>query len=132
MTIQDEIAKTQRRIEQLRFQLAVEEQLLERLSAINCDIEANPITADRPTVKGSVASHIIAVLRSSHGPMDVDDITEALRRRGVSTDAKTGLKPLVGSAISRRKDIFVRVKRGVYDLSERQQKKPEETPLTGD
>jgi len=106
--------------ENVKFKLAVEEAVLSRLQAITETSGGNNGSAMK--VPGSLASYIEEAMVASGGPMTVTAITEYLEKAGVSTESPDGLKPSVASALSRRKDLFVRVGKGEYDLVTRQKK----------
>lgn len=124
-SIAEQIRQCEEKIQQLRsaadrikFDLAVEEAVLIRLRTIN---EAMSVNSDTPTkIPGSVASRIEGLFVSTGGPMNVNSITEALEKAGVSSESTEGLKPTVAAALSRRKDLFVRVGKGEWDLASRQ------------
>ena len=48
-----------------------------------------------------------------------EELLAELERKGVSTKAKAGLKGTVAAVLSKRKDLFVRVGTGLYDLKSR-------------
>jgi hypothetical protein len=126
-SIADQIRQCESKIRELRntservkFDLAVEEAVLSRLQAVGETLDSNNGGSVR--VPGSLAGRIEEALIASAGPMTVNAITEALEKAGVSTESPDGLKPSVASALSRRKDLFVRVGKGEYDLVSRQKK----------
>lgn len=68
--------------------------------------------------KGSVTDHIVALLRETGKPMRAAEIASALESRGVTTTSPKGLLPGVLSTLTRRKNTFEKVERGVYKLNE--------------
>lgn len=78
--------------------------------------------ADRNSKKivvpiGSLAGKIAHVLQEADKPMRARDIARILHAAGVKTDSAKGLLPMVLSALVRRKDLFVKVSRGVYTVA---------------
>ncbi len=123
--LESEIRAATKRIENLRFEIAVEEAVLDRLQrAAKPDTDtqkpgtgqhkpAGPIAALR---EGSLASEMVTVLMESGDPMRARQFADALKRRGVTTTSKHGLKFMVGIALQRRDDLFERVRPGLYGL----------------
>lgn len=68
-------------------------------------------------VPGSLVDQISALLREHGKSMRACDIARALQSRGVTTTSKNGLLPMVLSALSRRKQLFRKIKRGTYKLA---------------
>lgn len=69
---------------------------------------------------GSIADRAIAVLRRSGRPMRLAEIEHELAHMGVTSKSERGLRPVIVSAITRRKDEVVRVAHGIYALKEQQ------------
>jgi aspartokinase len=115
---EDKIRNLHAEAERLKFRLAVEEEVLSRLEMVRESIGGNGSNSAK--APGSLASRIEEALLASGKPMSVSEITMALERAGVTSESPDGLKPSVASAISRRKDLFVRVGKGSHDLAARQ------------
>jgi hypothetical protein len=119
--IAEEIRKIESRIFDLKSKLLIEEKVLARLKAIQspnrATIENNGVKAFR---RGSVASHIEAVFKEAKKVMSIQEITTALEQRGVTSDSKTGLQPMVASVLSKNTNTFVKVGRGIYALKVQQ------------
>jgi len=121
MSIKDEIAQVEKKIKELEYQLSVQRDVLHHLKA--CDTKRRRSSRKTASVAprvGSLAANIKKVLENSEGPLTVAEIIERVKKQGYSSMAITGIGSLVPSAMSRRPDIFVRVRRGVYDLKSRQ------------
>ena len=116
--IADEIEQVEKKIDELNIQLRIEKAVLSRLKAIGGKKQASA-KGHKALKKDSLAARIRTVLINSGKQMSVAEIIEKLQEQDVGTDSPTGLGPLVPSAISRRPDIFRRVRRGVYDLKSR-------------
>ena len=121
MKINDEIEKVQKKINELNLQLTIEKAVLERLQGLTKKRRGSRKSSDTPR-KDSLAAHLKTILEKSGGPLTVSDLVERLERNGFVSSATVGLNNLVPSALNRRNDIFIRVKRGVYDLKSRQKK----------
>jgi hypothetical protein len=123
MGIEKEIKKVEAEINNLQFRLAVKQEVLTHLMALNSPEQTssagNTLSTMRRSLRRSLFSQLQTVLMESGQPMTVDEMIEAVKQKGVSTTAKTGLKPLVASLISRRKNVFVRIGRGLYDLKDK-------------
>jgi hypothetical protein len=121
--ITDEIRKLESRIADMRSKLLIEEKVLSRLKAIQ---SPNRATIENGGVKtfrrNSVASHIEAVFKEANKPMSISEITTALEQRGVTTDSKTGLQPMVASVLSKNTNTFIKSegRRGIYALKVKQ------------
>lgn len=72
----------------------------------------------RPAGRQSLADRIAGVLRGSKKPMRVSEVADRLRQEGVQTASHRGLLPMVASVLSKRKNRFEQVERGVYRLKE--------------
>jgi hypothetical protein len=74
-------------------------------------------SAHRPQVnlivEGSLAAHIVEILRKAENPKRGTDIAAELRTKGVKAAESL---PSVLSALRRRKDLFENVRRGFYKL----------------
>ena len=122
MSIKDEIEQVQKKIAELKEDLRIEDAVLKRLESISTKKrKSSRNNPTGPPRKGSLAAHIKAVLGDSERPLSVAEIIEGLKRRGFSSGAEVSLNNLIPSAITRRSDIFYRVRRGVYDLKSRQE-----------
>lgn len=120
MSMKDEIEQVKKKIENLKDELRIEEAVLLRLESISAKKRRSPRSNPTgPPRKGSLAAHAKDILSKSDGPMSVPDLVSELQQRGIKVEGKTGLETLIPSAISRRPDLFIRLKRGVYDLKSR-------------
>ena len=120
MSVKEQIEKVNKEIEELKFQLAVKEAVLVCLQdSIVKKGRKRGGKNGAPPKKGSLAARLKEVLSDSEGPKTVGELVTALRDKGVESESKTGLDILIPSAIARRKDIFVTIRRGVYDLKTR-------------
>ena len=123
MNLKEQIDQVQKKVDELRYKLAVEEGVLIRLKSLSPKKERKLARRKAgPPRKGSLAAHIQKLLRDSGGPLSVVEIAKGLEGQGFSTGAKTRLNNLIPSAIPRRPDIFERVRHGVYDLKKRHEK----------
>jgi len=128
MSITDEIKKVEAKIENLRFRLAVEEKVLSHLQAIENPHSSSVKTwSQRKFRKGSLASNVEHLLKEVNRPMKVSEIAKELESRGVTTNSKYGLGPMVASAV-RKTDVFTRLSRGMYCLKN-QKKEVQQTLL---
>jgi hypothetical protein len=128
MSITDEIKKAESRITKLKTELFIEEKVLARLKSAqnpNRSIadDSNGFKAFR---QGSVASHIEAVLKENNRPMNISELTTALEQRGVTTNSKSGLQPMIASVLSKT-STFEKVGRGIYALKGQQTETVENT-----
>ena len=118
-----EIRASDKRIGQLEFDLAVEREVNRRLRSL---APAPPVhgpsrSPERQSdgalvMPGSVADEAARALREHGQSMRARDITRVLVKRGVKTNSKRGLLPMVVSTLRRRQDLFVRVERGIYKI----------------
>ncbi|MBL7152095.1 MAG: hypothetical protein ISS79_00135 [Phycisphaerae bacterium] len=119
MKLTDQIKECKAKIVDLEFNLAVERAVLERLVAIgNGEKNATPDKA-RPIIAHSIVPHIRAALLAKGKAMKVTQLLRAMQQKGVQIEGKTSPKRLISSALTRRKDLFKRVDRGLYDLKSR-------------
>ncbi len=118
---EDRIRQLQSEAEKIKFDLAVEQAVLARLRAVS-DTPAST-GAGLAKVPGSIASRIEEAMLVAGGPMNVITITEVLEKAGVTSESASGLKPSVASSLSRRRDLFVKVGKGEWDLVSRQKAK---------
>lgn len=70
-----------------------------------------------PVFEISVADYIAKLLQERGIAMRPSEIVAALNDNGVKSSAESGLVSAVLSALSRRKDLFKRVERGLYCLT---------------
>ena len=123
INLSSEIANVQAKIDSLKFQLTVEQKVLERLKRLSMaasgDKGGKPKQSARSGSGESLTSYIVAVLEDAGKALFIDDIVKQVEERGASTASDAGIKPSIASALSRGKDVFVRVDKGVYDLRKR-------------
>ncbi len=123
-TIDRLIAEAEQRIVELQEEIDADELLVEGLRAKRLRLakQAGEVAiAPETKQKGgnlSVPDRIALIMRQKRRPMPTAEIIEALAREGVTSSSAKGLLPNVLSALSRRKDLFVRTQRGIYALSE--------------
>jgi len=122
MSIENEIEKVENKIVDLRLKTAVQEGVLRHLKAIQKAIQSPnqpPVNTKgrRKLYKDSIPSHLKSVLKKANRPMKIAEMVEALKKRGVSTNAKHGLKTSIASTLFKRKDIFSRIGHGTYSLA---------------
>ena len=130
--MRQQLKQCENKIANLKFQIAVEEQVLSRLRQIAG--QQTPTTA-RPEPdalfgdsvqrklpahvrRDSLPSQIAAVLQEKGRRMRGCDIAKELVSRGVRPSGKTSMLALVLSALRKRKDLFRKVSRGTYVLIE--------------
>ena len=116
--INKQIQHCKNKIANLRFELAVEQAVLGRLQALSPNQSRSDSGSAPQVMSGSLAEQIVSLLREKSKSMRPTDITSVLTKRGVTTTSKRGLLPMVISALRRRQDVFYRVRRGVYKLTE--------------
>ena len=134
MKLQEQIISTKSRIEKLRFQLAVEEKVLLRLK----DIEEPGQSGEKPegnkpsvtcgsltghkrhVTYGSLTGQLKQILKESGRSMAIKEMVQILESRGITSNAKQGFNVAISSALFKRKDIFKRIDRGVYELKANQ------------
>ena len=121
MKIDDEIQKAEKKIANLELQLSIQTGVLAHLKALSVEKSRKSSRSKKggPPREGSLAAQIQDILKGSDGPLSVAEIVQSLKDQGFSSDAKVSLNNLVPSSITRRKDIFYRVRYGVYDLVSR-------------
>lgn len=125
MNIENEIIKVESKIAELRLKTAIQEGVLRHLKVIHKAIPSPnhpPVNTikRRKIYKGSVPSHLKSVLKKANKPMKIAELAEALKKRGVSTTAKSGLNAAIASTLFKRQDIFSRVDHGTYCLAVKQ------------
>lgn len=122
MNITEQVKSVKDRIEKLRFQLAVEEKVLTRLKAIEEPTQSNQESAEdiQRTSYGSITGQLKQILKESNRPMTIKQMERALVKRGIKSNSKLGFNVAISSALFKRKDIFRRVERGVYELKNKQ------------
>lgn len=122
MNITEQVKSVKDRIEKLRFQLAVEEKVLTRLKAIEEPTQSNQESSEdiRRTSYGSITGQLKQILQESDRPMTIKQMERALVKRGIKSKSKLGFNVAISSALFKRKDIFRRIERGVYELKDKQ------------
>jgi hypothetical protein len=116
-SIKQRIQELKQEIEKVKFELALKENALKELEAVSGRKKSRTTNRkNKPPRKGSLAEHLVEVLKDSDTPISVAKIVEKLEERGYSSNAKVGLNNLVPSALSRRPDLFFRPRHGVYGL----------------
>jgi hypothetical protein len=65
---------------------------------------------------GSIPWHIRAILEDAGHELGLTDIANRLESRGLTTNRKGGMKAVASNSISRRLDLFQRVKTDTFDL----------------
>jgi hypothetical protein len=116
--ISERIKQVQNKIDDLKHKLALEEKALDTLKALGGD-ELIPSNIPRAAQEGSLVKHIDDALTASSKEMTIAELSQALATKGITTTAKAGMGAAIASAVTRRKDLFVKVKRGVYNLKNR-------------
>lgn len=124
-----EIESVRKKIEDLKFQLRVEEAVLGRLQGVNIRKHRTPQIGNSPPRKDSMAAYLEKILKDANSPLQVSELVERLKQSGFKTEAKVGLQNLVPSSLNRRADVFIRIKRGVYGLTQRDNKVKTENNL---
>lgn len=81
-----------------------------------------PLFTDDTLEDGHMPQQILAVLTEAGRNLTVDEIVERVQARGFKTDAQKGTRGLVFSSLGRRRDLFRRVRRGVYGLAEQSER----------
>jgi hypothetical protein len=121
MDISAEIKKVDDKIADLETKLRIQKEVLAHLKAIQGS--SRPV-ADFSGIgtfrQGSVASHVEAVLKENNKAMDIYEIEKILTERGITSSSKTGLRPMISSVLSKNKEVFTCIKRGVYALKAQQ------------
>jgi hypothetical protein len=121
MDIINEIKKVESKIADLETKLHIQKEVLAHLKVAQ--------GSNRPLIdfsnagtfrQGSVAASVEAVLKEKNRAMDIYEIEKALVERGVTSSSKTGLRPMISSVLSKNKEVFIRVKYGVYSLKAQQ------------
>lgn len=132
------IAEVEGRIDSLESKLSDERRLLSLLTEKRQNLGGQdappPVKAEASAVRHpadppkSIPQYIYDALQVKGKPMAAKDITRAVEQMGATTDSKRGLNPMVLSALARRPDLFNRVERGRYGLTEwiERAKNPEE------
>jgi len=121
MNIKEQISEVQRKVDDLRYKLAVEEAVLARLKSLSPKKGRKPSgRRSGPPRKGSLAAYLQNVLQEANCALSVNQLVGRVKQAGFVSTANVGLNNLIPSAMVRRPDIFVRVRHGVYDLKSRQ------------
>jgi predicted TIM-barrel enzyme len=116
------ILETESRLAEWRQKTALEEKYLSDLQQKRSGLPLGQKKATKTVENvenGSAPQRIIAVLRSAGHKLDLEEITKKVEAQGLTSRAKKGSIAIITSALARRKDLFVRVGKGVYDLVER-------------
>jgi len=117
-SIKERITELKTEIEGLEFQLALKKNALQELQSLTGKRgQKTPRQKLKPPRATSLAAYLQKVLTEGDGPLPVSVLVEKLKERGYHS--KADIKTVVPSALSRRPDIFFRVKYGVYDLKSR-------------
>jgi hypothetical protein len=64
----------------------------------------------------SLSGQIAILLKEVGKPMEVAAIAKALEAKGVTTNSKHGLAPMVASNLRKDERTFYKIKRGLYSL----------------
>jgi len=115
-SIDDQIKECKDKIAEYEFHLAVERKVLERLTVISKAQKISGTNEPRPIIPDSIVPHITSALRKSGKAMRITELATEIQRQNVTIDGKTKPKRLISSALTRRKDLFERVGRGMYKL----------------
>ena len=117
-SIKDRIGQLKTEIEELQFQLALKKNALQELQSLTGKRSQKASRQKlKPPRATSLAAYLQKVLTESNGPLAVSELVEKLKESGYHS--KADIKTVVPCALSRRPDIFFRVKYGVYDLKSR-------------
>jgi hypothetical protein len=128
------IAQAQSKIEELRAALQLEERYLGELCIKRQALVrgGRPGCASHTGMNGtalpqrtarlyadSIPTRLVAILEDAGHEMELADIARELERRGQTTTSKKGMTTVVYNSIRSRRDLFVRVGQGSYDLKAR-------------
>ncbi|HRP63094.1 MAG TPA: hypothetical protein PK400_07375 [Phycisphaerales bacterium] len=108
-TLQTILLKAEREAEKMEFDLRVHLALVQKLRETVTECVSNE--------DNSLADLAIAVLERAGRPMRVREIAMELEKMGVETSSPRGLRPMIVSAITRRKDRVGRRGHGLYALN---------------
>jgi len=116
-----QIDEIKQKIAELKFKLAVEEAVLQRLDPDSARGSQKSLTKEnKQPRRGSLAAQTKQILTESQKALSITELEDALIKRGFAKEEdRDKLNTLIPSALSRRKDIFERVGRSVYDLVSR-------------
>ncbi len=115
-SIKQRIQEIKQEIQGLEFQLALKKAALNELESLISKKNHKTSQRIKAPREGSLGAQIKKIFNDSPVPMTVAEIVDALEQRKYSSNAKVPLNNLVPSALSRRPDLFYRVKHGVYGL----------------
>ncbi len=115
------------RLEQLELDVAFEQRyladLIERRKKMSPVVpkarkkkRIRPVLAKGAIEPGSLTEQIIKVLEDHGATMRAADIAREVVVRGATTSSKGGMLPMVNTSLSRRKNMFEKVGRGLYKL----------------
>jgi len=119
MRITEQLKKSEQKIKELKHQLEIETTVYERLQQLTPTRKKRQRKKSLPPRKNSLAAHLQKILKESNEPLTVSELVEKLNQNGFESTAQVSLNTLVPSALSRRPDVFIRVKRGLYGLKGR-------------
>jgi hypothetical protein len=115
--IKERITEIKQEIQRLEAEVNLKKNVLKELELVSSRKGQRASKCkSKPPRKGSLAEYLVKVLNGSLIPMPVAEIVEALKAQGYQSDATVGLNNLVPSALTRRPDLFFKVKHGVYGL----------------
>ena len=117
-------AKVKKRIAEIEREIEIKAAVLAELRGFLGRGEVSRQSADKVFLSlnarsdpgPSLRQKIIDLMRETAKPMRAAEITRKLTQAGVTTAAKSGLGPVVSSALCHGKDLFEWVSRGRYRL----------------
>jgi len=120
MKLSEEIKKIEKTIETLNKNLSDNKAILNYLKAKQGTRSSGKSRGHRKRSKDSLSGQILTLLKEVGKPMKVSEIAKELEARGVTTNSKYGLAPMIASAVRKDEQVFTRLKRGLYCLKEQE------------
>jgi len=118
MNVTDQIKESKAKIAKLEF----EKELLVRFQAMENNNQDSARGEPRSISPDSIVPHIQSAFEAKGKAMKVAQLVKVIQQQGFHFEGKTAPQRLVLSALTRRKDLFVRIGRGMYDLKSRMPK----------
>lgn len=118
MKVSEEIRKIEKIVEDLQKKLSDNKAILVYLKDKQNarSFSSGKTRGHRKRSDNSLNGKIALLLKEVGKPMEVKEMAKALAAKGVKTDSKYGLAPMIASSIRKDEKTFHRIKRGLYCL----------------
>jgi hypothetical protein len=126
MKVSEEIRNIEKKIEDLEKNLSDQKAILVYLKdKQNARSSSGKGRGHRKRSDNSLNGQIALLLKEVGRPMEVGEMAKALVAKGVTTNSKYGLAPMIASSVRKDEKTFYRIKRGLYCLKSQENESKE-------